>query len=322
MNKATTLLALSLAVMSAACSKDATRPVDDTDTTITPPPPPPPTGAVLVAAGNIARSTVSGTPVCSNNNSELTAGIIDTLGSSITVMTLGNAANPHGTATDYNGCFGATWGRFKDRIYPVIGNHDYDSVTNTAAEYFNYFGGRAGTPGEGWHSFNIGNDWHIVVLNTEGGTALYDAASAQQAWLQADLAANAGRKCTLAVYHRARFYSSSTPGGSQLSNLTSLWNKFAAGGVDVILNGGPYTYERMAPMSASGVRDDATGMRQFNAGMGGESSNSMPAGVHPNSEKLSVSFGVLRFTLKATGYDWQYITTANVVEDSGSGTCR
>ena len=77
---------------------------------------------------------------------------------------------------EFEECYEPTWGRFKDITYPAVGNHDYgeegyenkDSSVYEAAPYFDYFGKRAGTPKEGWYSYDLGS-WHIVVLNSMCG---------------------------------------------------------------------------------------------------------------------------------------------------------
>lgn len=308
------MIAVGLVVLAAACGGKDTTAVPP-DTTVTPPPPPPPATAVtLVAAGNISK--------CTNQNDEITAQIIDTM-TTATVLVVGNAANPGGLPGDYTNCYDPTWGRFKARTYGVIGNHDYDSLPNGDG-FFGYFGQRGGQAGKGFYSFDVGA-WHVIVLNTENATAVpYAAGSEQQTWLAGDLAANAGKKCTMVAFRRTRYYSSATPGGSELTSLASLWSRFAAGGVDVVINSGQYFYERMAPMSATGVRDDASGMRQFNVGTGGESLvSSLPTGVSANSEKLGRDYGVLRLTLRADSYDWRFVSAVGgSFTDSGTGTCH
>jgi len=328
----TKLISLSMLVLAAACAKPdkGTTGPDTTGTPVTPPPPPPPpptgSGVSIVAAGNIVRCQNTNPALASNANADNTALVVDSTPNA-TVLALGNAVNDFGTAAAYNGCYNSTWGRFKARTYAAIGNRDYDSTTGNAhGESFNaYFGDRGGANTGGYFSFDLGA-WHVVVLNTEhpSGAAWYGSTSAQQAWLQTDLANNAGKKCIMAVFHRARFYSGTAAGGSERTQLTSLWNKFIAGGVDVILNGGQFQYERMAPMNGTGARDDAAGIRQFNIGMGGTTSTwAAPTGIHPNSEKLFGSVGVLKMTLNATSYSWQYVPVSGFTEtDTGTGSCH
>lgn len=331
MKNSTKVFALSLLVLAAACAKpDKGTTGPDTTGTVTPPPPPPPppTGpsVSIVAAGNVVRCQNTNPALTSNVNADNTALVIDSMPNA-TVLVLGNAVNDFGTSAAYNGCYNGTWGRFKARTFAAVGNRDYDTTSgNTQAQgFFSYFGDRGGVTTGGYFSLDIGT-WHVVVLNTEdpSGAAFYGSTSAQQAWLQQDLANNAGKKCIMAVFHRARFYSGTTPGGSDRTQLNSLWAKMIAGGVDVVLTGGQFQYERMAPMNAGGARDDVAGIRQFNIGMGGTTSNwAAPTGIHPNSEKLFGSVGVLKMTLSATAYSWQYIPVSGFTEtDTGTSSCH
>jgi hypothetical protein len=302
-------LALALAATT-ACEKSATPP-DDDDTTIIPPPPPPTGGtATLVAAGNIA--------VCSNTNDDATARLIDAM-TTATVVALGDNAFPDGTLANYNDCYGPSWGRFKDRTYAVVGNHDYDSSA-TAEGTLSYFGERAGPPGKGYYSFDIGT-WHVVVLNSNGSYVPFNATSEQQAWLASDLQANASKRCIMAIWHHGRYFSSSSAGGLERTTQASLWSRLYSGGVDVILNGDAHFYERLRPMLPDGTVDEVNGMVQFAAGTGGESVTS-PSVVHPNSAHIATVFGVVRFTLKDGSYDWAFVPAVGPEGDAGTASCR
>src|SRR5689334_15232214 len=81
----------------------------------------------LLAAGDIGDC--GGRP-------DLTARIIEARPG--TVLTLGDHAYSEGSADEFAECFARTWGRFKDRIRPVPGNHDYRQPNGAA--YFEYFG--------------------------------------------------------------------------------------------------------------------------------------------------------------------------------------
>jgi hypothetical protein len=322
-----TLSALALLALSAACggsSKDSTAPRDSTVTPpppppppgppAPPPPPPPPTGsAVVFAAGNIGRCPVNG-------GAESTARLIDT--SAAAVLVLGNAISPTGTAANYSCGFDPFWGKFRSKWHATMGNLDVTDTTNgarNAPDYYGYFGAAAGPTNQGWYSFDL-NGWHIVVLNTEGGTNSYNSGSEQQAWLATDLAASTAT-CKLAVFHRAFVYSGSTPGGSMNSNLASIWAKLMAGGVDLVLTGGMYSYERTNPIASAGTRDDANGIIQINVGMGGgTASHGDVSGTHPSSAFITGSTGVLRLTLNATSADWKYLTTNGTASDADAGT--
>jgi len=111
-----------------------------------------------------------------------------------------------------------SWGRVKAITRPAVGNHEYLTSGGTdctpanegATGYFNYFGAAAGTPGQGYYSYNIG-DWHLIALNSNCGDAGgCGPLSPQGQWLAADLAANP-KWCTLAYWHIPLFSS----GGAQ-----------------------------------------------------------------------------------------------------------
>ena len=114
---------------------------------------PPPAGVVFVGAGDIAD--------CGSTGDSATANLIDDIAG--TVFTLGDNAYENGTLKEFNDCYGPTWGRFKSRTRPAVGNHEYN--TPGAAGYFDYFGARAGDPDEGWYAYNLGT-WRIYALNS------------------------------------------------------------------------------------------------------------------------------------------------------------
>jgi len=264
---------------------------------------------LLTGAGNIAKCTLP--------YDEATASLLD--GVDGWVMALGDNAFPDGTLTDYLDCYDPTWGRHRSRTFPVPGNHEYD--TGAADGYFDYFGARAGSRGLGYYSVDVG-DWHVIVLNDNRNYVSIAAGSPQDQWLVNDLAANR-KACTIALWHVPLFLSSNTAGYTTNPSRKILWDRLDAAGADLIVNGQEHHYERMAPMRPDGTRDDAAGMRQITVGTGGESVELPTVSVHPNSEVRGAGFGVLKLTLRAGGYDWQFVPVAGEsFTDAGSGTCR
>ena len=274
-----------------------------------PPPPPPILGHVLAGAGNIASC---GSPAF--GRAQATAQLLDAIGG--TVFTVGDNAFPSGSATDYANCYEPTWGRHKARTRPALGNNDYG--TGTADATFNYFGVNAGPPGLGYYSYDAG-DWHVIVLNDQ---VAYSAGSAQDQWLQADLAATT-KQCTLAMWHTPLFLSTNTAGYTVNPSRKQLWDRLHAAGVDVVINGNQFHYERMAPMRPDGTPDALGGMRQFNVGTGGASIALPTVAIHPSSEVRSATYGVLKLTLNALSYTWEFVPMAGQsFTDVGAGVCH
>ena len=268
-----------------------------------PPSPPPPilpaVPQTFVGAGDIAMCDA---------NSEATARLLDSIGG--TVFTLGDNAYFQGTRQQFRDCYDPTWGRHRARTRPVPGNHEYESPG--AEPYFEYFGLNAGPPGLGYYSFNIGS-WHAVALNSNVAAS---AASAQGEWLRNDLMASSAR-CTVAYWHHPLF--SSGPDGPT-SRMRDVWHILYEGGADLVLSGHDHLYERFAPQNPDGGADAARGIRQFVVGTGGAVLYPLGA-ARPNSETRLSVFGVLSLTLRADGYDWEFISVSGP-RDAGTGSCH
>lgn len=262
---------------------------------------------VLIGAGDVAA--------CGRPGSSQTAALL--AANPGTVMVLGDGAYPDGALTDYQTCFDPVWGQFKSQIKPVTGNHDY--LTTGAAGYFDYFGAAAGDPTKGYYSYTLGA-WHIIVLNSNcvqvGGC---NPGNPQETWLKADLAAHPA-KCTLAMWHHPLFTSGTTPGNFHLDTLyQDLYNA----GVDVLVTAHDHNYERFAPQDAAGTLDRTRGIVEFVAGSGGSDHTPFVLPMQPNSVTGdAVDFGVLKLTLHATSYTWQFIPVSGSYSDSGTAVCH
>ncbi len=271
---------------------------------------PSPTGpiAVLVGAGDIAS--------CASPFSKATAKLIE--GIAGTVFTAGDNAYETGSAVEYAKCYDPTWGRFRERTRPAIGNHD--AVTADGAAYFAYFGAAAGEGPDGWYSYQAGS-WHVVVLNANcPGVDACGPGSRQLAWLESDLAAHPGG-CTVAIWHQPRF--SSGEHGNDLHS-SSFWTALYAAGADLIVNGHDHDYERFAPQTPSGALDPVTGIREIVVGTGGKSLRIFRPTIAANSEvRNSRTYGVLELDLAPGSFTWRFIPIAGqTFTDSGSGVCH
>ncbi|WP_051114923.1 DUF7594 domain-containing protein [Actinokineospora enzanensis] len=263
-----------------------------------------PTGdPVLVGAGDISDS---------GSGDTATAALLDNIQG--TVFTTGDNVYNSGTTSEFNTYYNPTWGRHKARTRPSPGNHDYE--TSGASGYYGYFGAQAGPSGQGYYSYDLGN-WHVVSLNSEISKSV---GSPQETWLRQDLAASS-KPCTLAYWHKPRFTSGSNhaPDAGAGPLVQALYDYNA----EVIVTGHNHQYERFAPMNPSGAADSARGIRHFVAGMGGAGFYSFGT-IQPNSEaRNNNTHGVLKFTLHANSYDWQFIPEAGkTYADSGTNSCH
>ena len=262
---------------------------------------------VLLVAGDIAKCGTS-------TGDRQTSLLLDQAAG--WVQTLGDNAYPNGTDTDFANCYDPidSWGKQKDRTHPAVGNHEYYG-TPDAAGYFNYFGAAAGNRGEGYYSYNLGA-WHIVVTNAEIPVGLN---TPENIWLRNDLATNT-LACTAIVVHEPLF--SSDPTGPS-SRARPIWDAAYQYHATLMLTGHAHVYERYAPQDPAGNADPVNGIRQFVVGTGGEGNISRLGTIMANSEvQYFGTFGIMKLTLDAGSYSWQFTPTSGTFTDSGTGNCH
>ena len=262
---------------------------------------PTPITTVLLASGDIG--------VCGSAAAVGTGQMLDELGG--TILAVGDMAYRHGTAQEFETCYDPVWGQHKARTRPAPGNHEYETLG--AQPYFDYFGTQAGPAGQGYYSFRSG-DWLVLSLNSNVPVG---NATAQAQWIRGELAANTSR-CTLAYFHHPLY--SSGPNGDN-ARLAGLWQLLYENGVDVIVSAHEHFYERYAPMSPDGQRNDTRGIRQFIAGAGGAGLYTVMR-AHPQSEIQIIAHGILKLTLSAQSYSWEYLQLNGVKGDVGNDVCH
>jgi len=290
--------------------------------THTPRPSPTPTPEVTPdASGNIPTPTEAPTETviavgdiatCNAEGDSATAALIEDLDG--TLVILGDNVYESGSDQTYADCYDPVYGQFKDRTRPVPGNHDVQGDRGDA--YYRYFGDAAGTPGEGWYSYDLGA-WHVIALNSNCDQVECGENSPQWEWLVDDLAAH-GNRCTMAYWHHARF--SSGPHGD-IHAVEDFWEALDDADADLVLAGHDHIYERFAPQTADGAADPE-GLVEITAGTGGAVHHETDRQA-PNSEiAITDAYGVLVLTLHPDGWDWSFLETDGSEGDAGSGSCH
>jgi hypothetical protein len=277
---------------------------------------------VIAAAGDIACDPTSasfngGKGTAAACQQMATSNIIQNDPAIAAVLTLGDEQYGCGGFSAFQASFDPSWGRFKAKIHPVPGNHEYNTgggsdCSPNAAGYFRYFGTAAGNA-QGDYAWNIGA-WHMIALNGEcqdvGGC---DAGSPQGQFLTSHLGTS---KCTLAYWHEP-YYNGN---GIASSSYAYFWQTLRAANADIILNGHVHTYARFAPQDANG-NADPDGVREFIVGTGGEDHGSINGTTNVQAS-AGGDFGVLELTLHPTSYTWKMVSTSGAVLDSGTTACN
>jgi hypothetical protein len=262
---------------------------------------------ILVGAGDLVY--------CGDQyrNDDATAALVDRFPEA-DVFTAGDNSQDSGGWDQYVNCFETSWGRFKNRLHPSPGNHDY--YTDSGQAYFSYFGESAGDQGEGYYSYNLG-EWHIVSLNSNCPDGDCGRESAQVKWLNSDLAAS-GARCTLIYWHHPR-WSSGLHGSSDV--VAEFWNAAVAYGAEVVVNGHDHQYERFAPMDQEG-NWNPEGVREFIVGTGGADLREFGIIVANSEVQNNLTHGIIKFTLNSGSYEWEFLPTSGDFRDAGSGECH
>ncbi len=264
---------------------------------------------ILVGAGDIGACSLPG----DFQTASIIEGIIKAAPSNqkVEVFTAGDNAYPSGAVGEFANCYDPSWGRFKAITHPSPGNHDY--VTPGATGYFHYFGKYAGTHGVSYYSYNLGA-WHIQSLDSNSPMR---PGTPQGKWIEADLKANHSL-CVMVYYHHPTF--TSRPEPDRPADAFAVFNTLYRYGVSVVISGHVHIYERFLPQNADGLFDPANGLREFIAGTGGATPAHPSSRLLPNSQAQHADdWGVLKFTLHPTSYDWEFISTSGKFSDSGSG---
>lgn len=257
---------------------------------------------VLVGTGDMGS--------CASSNDEATAVLLDSIAG--TVFTAGDNDYSDGPLpTGYGVCFDGSWGRHAARLHPAPG--DDDLRNGTLNDYFTFFGAAAHGPA-GYYSYDLGT-WHIVVLAT---TPFAD--STQVRWLRDDLRAHPSQ-CTLAVSHRPRFSSGNTHSAATQG---PIFQALYEAGAEILLSGNDHDYERFGPQKPDQAPSPDSGVVQFVVGTGGKSHGKINLPLELNSQAQNDdSYGVLKLTLHANGYDWRFIPVAGrTFTDAGSASCH
>ena len=263
---------------------------------------------VITAAGDIANEVPS-------SATRATAQLVRSIDPKVT-LTLGDNQYPGGALSDFKTGYDPTWGTFRWKTRPAIGNHEYKS-SSTAWGYFSYFGARAP---DNYYSYSVGS-WHLISLDSNcdlaGGCG---RGSAQYEWLKADLTAHPSR-CTLAYWHHPRWSSGTEHGNS--SQVAPFVRLLYNAGAEVILSGHEHNYERYAPQTPRGTLDETTGIVQFVVGTGGYSLYRLGPADSNSLARNSRTFGVLRMVLHRRSYDFVFRPALNgTFRDSGSASCH
>lgn len=269
---------------------------------------------VLAAAGDIADQCTASSSSCIHPKTAALVGQINPAA----VITMGDNQYDDAHIEDFTSYFDKTWGKYKNIMHPVPGNHETYDHTPLGA-YKQYFGKIATPNGKTYYSWEMGN-WHFVAIDStefSPGLAANAVSDEQLNWIKQDLAQNT-KPCVATYYHHPRF-SSGDHGDNP--KMVELWETLVQNKVDLVLNGHDHHYERFFPQNANGGKD-VNGPVQIIGGTGGKTPYP-PGSPHAATAKLLETFGVLKLNMTENGFSTQLIGLDGKSEDnSPTYTCH
>lgn len=279
---------------------------------------------VAYAVGDLCDSHAESTGCMETSDQVLAAGDAEY------VFVLGDNAYERGTIEEYESNYEPAWGRLKDKTFPAPGNHEGFNYFKGYFDYFGRDGDRKHAPGlvgEGFYSFDLDENWHVAVMNTDK----WD--TKQSRWLKRDLAkAQSNGKCLLVTGHHPRFSPGSYgPYGAYGTPAQSpkFWKVLTDTKVDLYLSGHDHIYGRFAKLDYDG-NPAVDGTRQVVIGTGGRELYLIN---NPAMENLEASytadvpgedgrFGVLRVLLGTNGYALHFTTGNGKYVDDVAERCN
>ncbi|EMD23126.1 discoidin domain-containing protein [Amycolatopsis azurea] len=269
---------------------------------------------VLAASGDIAEQCTASSSSCIHPK---TANLVGQMNPAA-VITMGDNQYDDAHIEDFTKYFDKTWGKYKNIMHPIPGNHETYDDTPLGA-YKKYFGKIATPNGKTYYSWEMGN-WHFVAIDStefSPGLAANAVSDEQLNWIKQDLKNNT-KPCVAAYYHHPR-YTSGDHGDND--KMATLWETMVQNKVDLVLNGHDHHYERFYPQNADGDKDPA-GPVQIIGGGGGATLYPVKT-EHPATAKAISTYGVLKLNMSDNAFSTQLIgLDGKTIDSSPTYTCH
>ena len=263
------------------------------------------------------------------------------------VLMLGDGAYPDGSLATYEREYGkaGSWGDFKDKTYPVPGNHDYGTdMTESNAGYRQYWNARLERDGGGRREHHV-RPGRLVLLRPRqlarhrpelglrehhadqlqgrrppGAVARHRPGQGQGG--EQEHHRHVARRPVLLPERQRRRVANRRPGPRPTpARPTSYWKKLQAAGADIVLGAHHHNYERFDRMSVEQTGAPRTSRARSTPTACGSSSSGRAAGglmkftTHPDArrqqKKIDDHYGVLKLVLHENTYEWQFLSSGS-----------
>ncbi len=239
------------------------------------------------------------------------------------------------------------WAGWRPKTYPVVGNHEFNSVAGTGGQqpYALFNGDNAAgnhvfpaiTGGNGVATFDfaysteVAPGWLLVVMNTGLNCAEQSCtsqASRLTSWISTWRASHGGHGCVMVAMHTARFSTMFSGDADNLpwaSGVAPIWSAAVAAHADIVMQGHVHVYEEFKKLAADGT-PSATGTKLFTVGSGGRGQvkplkSNIPTTALVTSHPSPID-GVLELALYSGSYGFHFETSATTGTPASSVACN
>lgn len=253
----------------------------------------------------MAGDTAPGNPNASTYRHQQNSNLIVADTSIDAVLALGDNQYEQGSLADHNESWHPTWGRFKNKTFPIPGNHEYFS-SNISANYGAYWGSQANPQGgtKYYYTFNLGG-WHFLMLDSDIQHRGTSAAPAQLTWMDGVLAQwnNDGIPIICAMHHN-RFSNGGTGSHGADATLGVFYTRLFTAKCDLVVHGHNHYADFSPRVNASGAANSA-GFRILCVGTGGHPNDGIGT-INIPTDFRSTTRGILKLHLSASSYSGEY----------------
>jgi hypothetical protein len=239
------------------------------------------------------------------------------------------------------------WAGFASRTFPVMGNHEFNSVAGKGGQQpFALFNGdnaagnlhftaitgaNAVATYDFSYSYEITPGWLLAVVNTSVDCAT-QTCTAQATELGNEINTwrnnHSGHGCVIVAMHTARWstmFSSDSDNEPWAAGVAPIWNAAVSHQADIVLQGHVHVYEEFEKLDANG-NYSASGAKLFTVGSGGRG-QVKPTLSNIDASKLVASRpspvnGVLKLGLYAGSYGYKFETAASTGAPASSKACN
>lgn len=238
------------------------------------------------------------------------------------------------------------WAAWTAQTYPVMGNHEFNSVAGKGGEQpFQMFNGHNAAGNHTFpaitsgglatfdfaYSHEVAPGWLLVVVNT--GVACRQQSCTQQAtrltsWIANYRASHGGHGCVIVAMHTARWstmFSGDPDNLPWAEGVAPLWDAAIAARADLVFQGHVHVFEEFKKLDAAG-QPSPTGARLFTVGSGGRGQ------VKPLTANIAASAlvasraapvnGVVKLALYPGAYGYRFETAATTGAPASSAACN